>query len=116
MEKTESNPILSLDNNYLKQLKEDINSIIVGSFDDLQIIEAVDILLEKLQNGVETEKKEGNPVPSIVNIEKEIIEFLELNSNMFKEKPYNYLQLCKDGINTIFENKYIQNGVETEKN
>jgi len=65
MEKTESNPMLSLDNNYLKQLKKDVNSIIVGSDDDLQIIEAVVILIEKLQNGVETEKKEGNPVSQL---------------------------------------------------
>ena len=106
MEKTESNPMLSLDNNYLKQLKKDVNSIIVGSDDDLQIIEAVVILIEKLQNGVETEKKEGNPVPSIEKEVKRLTKFLG------SPKWWDDYKL---GV-SVGVRHALQNGVETEKN
>lgn len=54
------NPVPSLDINYIKQLREDVNSMKVrGDIDNLQTVEAVIILLDKLiQNGRETDKEQ----------------------------------------------------------
>ena len=54
------NPVPSLDINYIKQLRKDVNSMKVrGDIDNLQTVEAVIILLDKLiQNGRETDKKQ----------------------------------------------------------
>lgn len=59
--------------------------------------------------------KKDNPVPSLNKIEKEIIEFLDTNSQMFQKHQYHYLKMCKEGIHSIFEKNILKNGVETNK-
>lgn len=51
-------------------------------------------------------KKVDNPVPSLDKIK----EFLYENPHMFQNSPYNYKELCFEGIKEI-----LQNGVESNK-